>query len=320
MAVLCDLGLHRPAPWPRWNLGYYFTKCERCGEDLVRTANGRWQIPRGFRVRWQGSPPEKAHLQTGGAALQPDEAPADAKPVEPPLAPEAQESPEATEAPAQPEPEQPAAHPPAELLAPDPVEPPAPPPEPVAPRPSSRIPDFMREGPDDTPKPAPSETATTRAPLIPPRAAEREERADAPRSLLPMLTGSSETAASPTEGGLRHAVPVIGFFLIVIVAALALALVRWPSMRGEASAPGTAGNSAAQLPQAPLPQAAFRVAVEASLLNCRAAPAQEAQVLQRLGYGETAQLMERGPQWAQIDTGRRQCWVLEQHLSAPLDL
>jgi hypothetical protein len=184
----------------------------------------------------------------------------------------------------------------------------------------------MWDGPEETSKPAPAEPAATRPPLLPPRAparedaGPREEDAAASRSLLPMLTGASATAAPPTEGGFRHAAPVIGFFLIVIVAALALALVRWPSMRGGASSPGAAENSSSQLPQAPLAQTAFRVAVEASLLNCRAAPAPEAQVLQRLGYGETAQLMERGPQWAQIDTGRRQCWVLEQYLSAPLDL
>lgn len=56
-AILCSLGWHRPGGAVRWNAGYYFAHCERCGHDLVRTAYGSWQVPRGFRVVWQSTPP-----------------------------------------------------------------------------------------------------------------------------------------------------------------------------------------------------------------------------------------------------------------------
>lgn len=61
MPVLCQLGWHLPQPLARWNDGYYFTRCRRCGSDLIRTLYGRWQIPRGFRVVWQSRPP-KSHV------------------------------------------------------------------------------------------------------------------------------------------------------------------------------------------------------------------------------------------------------------------
>lgn len=60
MRLLCALGRHRPEPWPRWNAGYYFARCKRCGRDLVRTAYGDWGIPKGCRVVWQTTPPENA--------------------------------------------------------------------------------------------------------------------------------------------------------------------------------------------------------------------------------------------------------------------
>ena len=53
MRLLCSLGLHVPKGSVRWNHGYYFTKCARCGRDLVRTAHGRWHVPQGQRVVWQ---------------------------------------------------------------------------------------------------------------------------------------------------------------------------------------------------------------------------------------------------------------------------
>jgi hypothetical protein len=58
LPLLCDLGWHRPDGLARWNDGYYFSKCSRCKRDLVRTAFGSWQVPKGFRVVWQQKPPE----------------------------------------------------------------------------------------------------------------------------------------------------------------------------------------------------------------------------------------------------------------------
>jgi hypothetical protein len=52
MSLFCDLGWHRPAGLPRWNDGYYFSRCGRCGRDLVRTAYQKWHVPQGYRVVW----------------------------------------------------------------------------------------------------------------------------------------------------------------------------------------------------------------------------------------------------------------------------
>jgi hypothetical protein len=60
MPLLCELGWHRADPLARWNHGYYFSKCGRCGRDLVRTAFAGWQVPHGFKVVWQAKPPAGA--------------------------------------------------------------------------------------------------------------------------------------------------------------------------------------------------------------------------------------------------------------------
>lgn len=59
MSLLCSLGRHQPGPLPRWNDGFYFTTCQRCGRDLVRTAFERWHLPDGYRVVWSPTPPEE---------------------------------------------------------------------------------------------------------------------------------------------------------------------------------------------------------------------------------------------------------------------
>lgn len=58
MPLLCELGWHKADPLARWNAGYYFSTCGRCGHDLVRTAYGGWRVPKGFKVVWQAQPPE----------------------------------------------------------------------------------------------------------------------------------------------------------------------------------------------------------------------------------------------------------------------
>jgi hypothetical protein len=57
VSLLCRLGRHRPRGIPRWNDGFYFATCERCGRDLVRTAFQRWHVPRGYRIVWSDRPP-----------------------------------------------------------------------------------------------------------------------------------------------------------------------------------------------------------------------------------------------------------------------
>jgi hypothetical protein len=57
--LLCTLGRHK-AQWPA--LGTFdrqFSRCARCGCDLVRRRGGAWHRPRGFRIVWP----------TGDAAL-----------------------------------------------------------------------------------------------------------------------------------------------------------------------------------------------------------------------------------------------------------
>ena len=73
MAILCTLGQHRPAPDPTWNKGWYFTHCERCGVDLVRTGSGKWHVPKGRKVVWKertprGRKPGEEDQSGGGAA------------------------------------------------------------------------------------------------------------------------------------------------------------------------------------------------------------------------------------------------------------
>lgn len=60
MPFLCGLGMHKTAGLPRWNDGFYFTACQRCGRDLVRTAFERWTVPDGFRVVWRPDAPQRA--------------------------------------------------------------------------------------------------------------------------------------------------------------------------------------------------------------------------------------------------------------------
>lgn len=71
MPLSCSLGLHRPRSGARWNDGHYFTKCSRCGTDLVRTSGGEWQVPKGYKVVWQAEPP--ARRKAGPAGATPEE-------------------------------------------------------------------------------------------------------------------------------------------------------------------------------------------------------------------------------------------------------
>jgi hypothetical protein len=85
--LLCALGLHRPGGIPRWNDGFYFTTCSRCGSDLVRTAYQGWHVPSGYRVVWSPIPPEE---RSEVALVEQEVPPAEA--AASPAPPEAQES------------------------------------------------------------------------------------------------------------------------------------------------------------------------------------------------------------------------------------
>jgi hypothetical protein len=56
MSLLCRIGLHAAADESAiWNSGHFFSRCARCGRDLVRRHSGRrWHAPpRGMRVVWR---------------------------------------------------------------------------------------------------------------------------------------------------------------------------------------------------------------------------------------------------------------------------
>ena len=55
--ILCRYGAHKAAPGEIWNRGYFFTRCTACGADLVRTASGKWHVPRGQKVVWRERKP-----------------------------------------------------------------------------------------------------------------------------------------------------------------------------------------------------------------------------------------------------------------------
>lgn len=57
LRLLCRLGFHRPAAGEVWNRGYWFSRCRRCGSDLVRTAAGKWHVPKGQKVVWKPKRP-----------------------------------------------------------------------------------------------------------------------------------------------------------------------------------------------------------------------------------------------------------------------
>jgi hypothetical protein len=57
LRLLCQFGLHSPEPDPVWNRGFWFSRCERCGADLVRTAAGKWHVPKGRKVVWKDRKP-----------------------------------------------------------------------------------------------------------------------------------------------------------------------------------------------------------------------------------------------------------------------
>ena len=55
--ILCRLGRHRAEPDEVWNRGYYFSRCSACGSDLVRTASGKWHVPKGRKIVWRPKKP-----------------------------------------------------------------------------------------------------------------------------------------------------------------------------------------------------------------------------------------------------------------------
>jgi hypothetical protein len=54
MHWLCSIAMHKALPSNVWNNGYFFSRCHRCGRDMIRPPNGSWKrLPRGMAVVWK---------------------------------------------------------------------------------------------------------------------------------------------------------------------------------------------------------------------------------------------------------------------------
>lgn len=57
MSNQCTAGKHDAAPGAVRNQGFEFSRCRRCGRDLIRS-NAKWTpVPAGFRVVWRRHAP-----------------------------------------------------------------------------------------------------------------------------------------------------------------------------------------------------------------------------------------------------------------------
>ncbi len=55
MRLVCKLNRHRAASTEITNQGIRFTRCSKCGSDLIKRATDvRWRaVPKGYVVRWR---------------------------------------------------------------------------------------------------------------------------------------------------------------------------------------------------------------------------------------------------------------------------
>jgi hypothetical protein len=63
MARLCSLLTHAASPHMVRNQGFDFSKCRRCGRDMIRSVEPRatkWRVvPAGFRIIWRNTDPHQ---------------------------------------------------------------------------------------------------------------------------------------------------------------------------------------------------------------------------------------------------------------------
>jgi hypothetical protein len=57
MSLTCTRGKHEAAERAVRNQGLEFSRCRRCGRDLVRSGRSWRGVPRGFRVVWRSAAP-----------------------------------------------------------------------------------------------------------------------------------------------------------------------------------------------------------------------------------------------------------------------
>jgi CheY-like chemotaxis protein len=87
MNLLCSLKGHDPSPDEVCNDGRCFTRCRRCGAELMREGD-KWQpLPRGFRVVWKpaeaDAPPPPPPPAPPAPPAEPERAPAPPPPPPP---------------------------------------------------------------------------------------------------------------------------------------------------------------------------------------------------------------------------------------------
>lgn len=324
----CRWGRHSPDPVARWNAGYYFSRCRRCGADLVRTDYGRWEPPRGFRVVWRSSRPEHAlgtdlveavkieaesPAPVPGPALESAEAELPIQAVLRRLEEEARDEAADTEDETGAEAES------------DPAgERPGLPPEPSRP---SRVPDFMDDPemdsdwggplppPRKTPRPQPA-APVVETPPDPPRfnpafaglvARARPAPEPAPDEEQAAAEEADEEEAPPATGNRRRAAMAgAGLVLMVFVAGL----MGWG--QGTFAGKGDPGSAPPQKVSLGAGQPVF---VTAGGLACRAEPGPGAAELRQLLRGDAVRLIARDGDWASIAHHGEQCWTPVRYLS-----
>jgi hypothetical protein len=286
---LCALGRHRPEPLARWNEGYYFTRCARCGRDLVRTAYGRWHPPKGYRVVWQKQAPANAasaalvrepcshraasmaelpiqevirHVQNGDRA---GAAPGGARSGTSHGSLDDLDS-LATRA-----------------------------------KPARVIGDFMNEATGDAAWESGSRRYAVQAAQQ--RATEDDRLAEIPDGASP------EGPASPSPGpwGVR---PLPAFAIPLALVLIALAV--WAGSEMGRQMPVEAPTPRRQPLVANASLSAF---VSAEILNCRSAPALDAILVDVLRRGDPVRLLAREGEWVSLASAGGQCWTLARYVS-----
>jgi hypothetical protein len=56
MRLDCIIGNHSPLPKAVRNQGFTFSRCRRCGDDMIRSGRAWRRVPKGFRVVWRAQP------------------------------------------------------------------------------------------------------------------------------------------------------------------------------------------------------------------------------------------------------------------------
>ncbi|MBV8688368.1 MAG: hypothetical protein JOZ90_15775 [Alphaproteobacteria bacterium] len=53
MSILCAIGGHEAGAGEVYNCGYWFSRCRRCGRDMIRSGASWDLVPDGHRVVWR---------------------------------------------------------------------------------------------------------------------------------------------------------------------------------------------------------------------------------------------------------------------------